>query len=95
MYQGNRNLFSILAVLTAAGVIVGIFGIAFLAIDKMEGKPYSRLSSTGQDADQDPALSFDLGLKGTDATLTNATLTDATLADDPLTARTEKNAPAQ
>ena len=41
MYQNNRRLFPIIAVLTAAGAIIGICGIAFVAVDHVGGKPLS------------------------------------------------------
>lgn len=41
MYQNNRRLFPIIAVLTAASVIIGIYGIVFVAVDQVGGKPRS------------------------------------------------------
>jgi hypothetical protein len=41
MNPNNRNLFSIVAVLTSASIIMGISGIIFLAVDKIGSKPSS------------------------------------------------------
>jgi hypothetical protein len=54
MYQNNRNLFPVIAVLTAASIILGICGIAFVAVDKIGGEPRSVSNSAGQDKNPSP-----------------------------------------
>jgi hypothetical protein len=59
MYQNNRNLFPLIAVLTSASILVGICGISLLVVDKVGGEPSPVSNSARQSLNED--LSEDLG----------------------------------